>query len=156
MREETTGPPIQAAPPQPSSEAEISTSLPTEESTWICHKAAFAVMFCVLCEQINVMCCSPNYASMVTPGGAGAFLSTAPFDLAAAQYAIQCSAQNGIVVSSLVFGFLSGKIGTRKVILFCAVARTALTVAKYYAQSSFWGFLGLNFANGMCASSEFT
>jgi MFS family permease len=59
----------------------------------------------------------------------------------------------GVAIASLVIGTLSDKVGRRPCVLACLYASIALSMIKYFARASFWGFCAANFANGLFSAT---
>lgn len=132
----------------------LTDSLRLKTSDTSMNRAAYAMIFAVLADAINVQCCAANYPLMVTPGAhADSFSNTEPFDIITAQYVIVCAVCIGLVISNFLFGWLAMKIGARKIALVLVVGSVVFTIVKYLVRGSYWGFVAMAFINSLFGSS---
>eukprot|EP00569_Conticribra_weissflogii_P009627 CAMPEP_0171367188 /NCGR_PEP_ID=MMETSP0879-20121228/5928_1 /TAXON_ID=67004 /ORGANISM="Thalassiosira weissflogii, Strain CCMP1336" /LENGTH=487 /DNA_ID=CAMNT_0011875187 /DNA_START=14 /DNA_END=1474 /DNA_ORIENTATION=- len=118
------------------------------------QRAAYAAMFAVFVDAINMMCIAPNLPIMVTPGlHEDSFPSTEPFDIATAQYAHDAVEALGMVISNFVFGYIADRIGSRKAILLLMIGSCCTSVGIYLVRSNYWSFIAMTFANGLFGSA---
>ena len=116
--------------------------------------AIWSMRFAVFADTIIQHIVGSNYALMVLPGGSDeSFPTTKPFDFAAAYYFIPLCADVGIVISSLLFGSLSDKIGRKKCILICMYCGSIGCAMKYFARTDFWVFSFATFITGLFGGS---
>lgn len=116
-------------------------------------RAAYAAMFAVFVDAINMMCIAPNLPIMVTPGlHQDSFPSTEPFDIATAQYAHDAVEALGMVISNFVFGYIADRIGSRKAILLLMIGSCCTSVGIYLVRSNYWSFIAMTFVNGKYTS----
>ena len=135
-------------------DGELSTR-PTPPAHPISDSAAYAMMFAILADAINIMCLAPNLPLMVTPGNLhdDSFPSTEPFDPTTAQYAHDGVEAFAMVISSLFFGYIADKIGCRKAVLILTVGSGVSAIGKYLVRRSYWEFIIMAAVNGkfLCA-----
>lgn len=83
------------------------------------------------------------------------FESTGPFEYGGSYYLIPSVNDLGIVVSSIIFGYLSDRVwfGRKKSILCCSYLAAVGSMLKFFAQDNFGAFLGANFATGLVGGS---
>ncbi len=113
------------------------------------RRAAYAAIFAVFVDAINLMCIAPNLPIMVTPGlHEDSFPSTKPLDIATAQYAHDALEALGMVISNFVFGYIADRIGSRKALLLLMIGSSCASVGIYLVRSNYWYFLAMTFVNG--------
>ncbi|KAL7532229.1 hypothetical protein ACHAWF_004057 [Thalassiosira exigua] len=116
--------------------------------------AAYAMLFAVFSDAVNLMCCAPNYPMMVTPGANDdSFPSIEPFGEATASYVLLGGVSFALVVSNILFGLLAGKIGSRTCTMILMAGSVIFTIARYFARGTFWSFTILSFVNALFGST---
>jgi hypothetical protein len=124
-----------------------SLQLATNESS--AKYASIAMLFCVFCSIISQASCDgANIPMMVSPQHPQSFPSTEPFGFASAQYVLLGAKKVGVVISNLIFGYLSGNIGCRMSLLILMLGQAVFTLALYFARSSFWAYTAMGLVNG--------
>lgn len=115
------------------------------------NKAAYAIIFAVFAHGINFSSVVPNYPAMCMPGmQTDSFPSIEPWmGLASAQYFLFGSTSIGGVLSGFLFGWLSGRIGYRKVFMMLAFGEVVFTIGRYLTRGSYWGFAVVSFINSL-------
>ncbi|KAL3919598.1 MAG: hypothetical protein SGILL_003676 [Bacillariaceae sp.] len=63
------------------------------------------------------------------------------------------TADIGLVISSLFFGYLSDKVGRKPCVLACQFGGALGSILKYLARGNYWTFCGANFFTGLFAGS---
>jgi len=132
----------------------LSDSMRLVTSDRTTHSAAYAMMFAVFADAINISCTAPNYPIMTTPGAKpDSFPSVEPFGIATAQYILLGSTSIARVISSVFFGWLAMKIGSRKCTLILMLGSVVFTLGRFFTKGSFWGFTVMSFINALFGST---
>lgn len=127
---------------------ELDQALRLQVSSRAATRAAYAMIFAIFADALNLQCCAPNYPAMMSGVHEDSFPSIAPLGLATAQYVLTAAISLGAILSNFVFGHLMGRVGAKSAVIVLLVGSVVFTVGKYFGRHSYWLFLALSFANG--------
>lgn len=151
---------LQPANPQNDSLESQSYFTESEEDFYdddlIFARAITVMRFAIFADAVNSQVLGPNYALLVEEGThPDSFPSTEPFGFGAAYYFMPMAADIGMVLSSVVMGYLSDKphVGRTRCILMCMYFGTVGSLLKYFARHDFWTFCAANFFTGLFGGS---
>jgi len=103
--------------------------------------AAFALLFCVATDAISLMCVTPNFPLMVTPGAHPDSFPKFGLSISTAQYLLICVGGLATVLSNFFFSWLGDRYNSRLAILILMAGTVITTIAKYFAKPSYWYFV---------------
>jgi MFS family permease len=137
-----------AAPPEPKAELKPSHALMSDEK--ILERSLMALNLACFADACVGTILGPNYPILMSGKSVHEDAFPDPgIDLTTGMYILQGAPAVSAAIMGLVFAPLSDRIGRKPVVMICLYASVALSVLKYLMRSSFWGFVGASFLNGV-------